>query len=107
MAAESSDPASLLNLYRGLLALRRSSPALRDGALTLLAGLPPGVLAWTREAGGERLLVIANMGDDPATASVSSVAQRGELLAGTGAREGSIGLDEVRLDPLEGLLLRL
>lgn len=107
VTAESSDPASLLNLYRRLLALRRSSPALRDGALTLLPDLPPGLLAWTREAGGEQLLLIANMGDDAATARLSSLAERGELLAGTGAPEGSVRLEQVRLDPLEGLLLRL
>jgi alpha-glucosidase len=107
VAGQSGDPGSLLNLYRRLLALRRSSMALRHGALTVLADLPPGLLAWTRETAGDRLLLIANMGDAAATVNAASVAGQGEVLCGTGGREGSVALRELRLDPCEGLLLRL
>jgi len=104
---ESRDPTSLLSLYRHLLALRRSSAALRHGALRLVADLPDEVLGWTREVADERLLMIANMGDAPATLDASGVAPVGEVVAGTGSRQGSVALAELRLDPLEGLLLRL
>ncbi len=107
VAAQSGDPGSLLNLYRRLLALRRSSMALRHGALTVVADLPPGLLAWTREAAGDRLLLIANMGDGPATVDAARVAAHGEVLCGTAGREGSVALRELQLDPREGLLLRL
>jgi alpha-glucosidase len=104
---QSADPASLLNLYRGLLALRRSSPALRHGALRLVPDLAPDLLAWVRTSGDERVLLLANMGDTAATADPSAIASHGETLATTGARQGSLQLNELRLDPLEGLLLRL
>jgi alpha-glucosidase len=107
VAAQSADPASLLNLYRRLLALRRSSPALRHGALTLIADLPDGILGWTRETADEQLLLIANMADAAASVDASRMAAIGEVMAATGSRRGSVELGDLRLDPLEGLLLRL
>ncbi|MEO8252518.1 MAG: alpha-amylase family glycosyl hydrolase [Chloroflexota bacterium] len=107
VADEWGDPGSLLSFYRRLLALRRGSEALRHGALTLVRDVPPEILGWTRQAGGERLLLIANMGDEAATVDASSIPTNGELLAGTGARTGSVLLQGLRLDPREGLLLRL
>ena len=61
-----ADPASLWNAYRELIALRRAQPALRDGTTTLLAPEAGPLLAFTREADGERLLVVANLAARPA-----------------------------------------
>ena len=52
-------PGSTLLLYRRLLALRRRSPALRDGDLHLLDA-PPEVLRFVRVAAGERFEVAVN-----------------------------------------------
>jgi alpha-glucosidase len=66
--AESADPGSLLNWYRGLTALRRSSAALRDGRTVMLDGSNPHVLTYARVApGGETLLVSLNMSAQPQT----------------------------------------
>ena len=107
VAAQAQDPDSLLAFYRRLLRLRRASAALRHGALALVPGLPAEVVAWTRQAAGERLLLIANMGDEPAAIDASSVASRGTVLAGTGSRDGEIALGHLPLAPREGLLVRL
>jgi alpha-glucosidase len=63
--SETGDPASMLHLYRRLMAARRRSPALRRGDLTLR---PAGrhVLAFERHAAGDRRLVLVNFGDRPA-----------------------------------------
>jgi alpha-glucosidase len=53
------DPDSMLNLYRRLLALRRSSPALREGSCRVLPS-PEGSLAYERAAGDERFVVVVN-----------------------------------------------
>ena len=106
VAGQSGDPGSLLNLYRRLIALRRSAAALRHGTLSVLDDLPPGLLGWTREAAGDRLLVIANMRDVVATVNLGGMGTRGEVLCGTGRRAGSVALRELRLGPREGLLLR-
>ena len=107
VADQSGDPASLLNLYRRLVELRRSSPALHHGALRLIPDLGMEILAWTRETGDERILMVANMGDSPAAVDLSAIGSDAAVLAGTVARQGSVGLGGLQLDPLEGLLLRL
>lgn len=107
VADQSRDPGSLLSQYRRLLALRRGSAALRDGALSLVHDLPPDLLAWTRTADGERVLMVANLGDAPVTVDLSGIGSQADVVAGTGSRQGSQPLANLQLDPLEGLLLRL
>jgi alpha-glucosidase len=104
---QSRDPGSLLSLYRRLLGLRQGSPALRHGKLELLAGVPAGVVAWTRSSGDERLLVIGNMTDAAVTMDLSGAAERAEVLVATGPHDGALLLRELRFDASEGLLLRL
>ncbi|MFJ9629714.1 alpha-amylase family glycosyl hydrolase [Streptomyces sp. NPDC101175] len=48
--AQTGDPASVLELYRAALRLRRAHPALGDGTLAWL-DTPPGVLAFRRDPG--------------------------------------------------------
>ncbi len=59
VAALREAPGSILQLYRRLLAARRSSPALSLGRLELLEA-PPGVLAWGRTAGDDRRMLAVN-----------------------------------------------
>jgi alpha-glucosidase len=59
VAVEQDHPGSFLNLYRRLLAARRASPALRAGSFEWLP-TPAGVLAWRREAEGERRVVVVS-----------------------------------------------
>ena len=60
VAAQTNDPASMLALYRRLLALRRARPALNIGAMTLIDA-PDGVLAYERSHGEERMRVFLNL----------------------------------------------
>lgn len=59
VAVQRGEPASLLSLYRRLVALRRGLPALRQGTYRQ-AEAPEGCWAYLREAGQERLLVAIN-----------------------------------------------
>lgn len=61
VAEQRSDPASLWNVYRELIALRRAHAELRAGATTLLAPEAGPLLAFTRETDDGRLLVVANL----------------------------------------------
>jgi len=70
VAEEDSDPGSLLNHYRKLLALRRTHLALIDGNQRLLDSAP-GILAIERSKGTERLLIIANLSGTASTYRVS------------------------------------
>ena len=72
---ESADQESLLNWHRRLIALRRSSAALRDGRTVMLDGSNPHVLTYARVApGGETLLVSLNMSAQPQTISLGLAA---------------------------------
>jgi alpha-amylase len=67
VAREDVDSASLLNLYRRLIHLRRENDALADGRLVGLMVDNPHVVAYLRaEADGRTVLVVANLGEEPA-----------------------------------------
>lgn len=63
-AAQDGDPASMLTLYRRLLALRRAEAALAVGSFVLVYS-PDGVLAYRREAEGRTLTVLLNLTSEP------------------------------------------
>jgi alpha-glucosidase len=102
--AERSDPDAILHLYRQILAVRRSSPALRHGDLELLDA-PDDVLAYRRHdrATGDQSIVVVNFGDAATTVdlgvgtpiAVSSVARASALgtpFDGTIAGEAAVVL---------------
>ena len=64
VASQEGDPASTLELYRALIALRRAEPALREGSYRSLDAAPD-VFAFVREHGGRRLLVALNFAPYP------------------------------------------
>lgn len=67
---QTESPSSLLSHYRRLIHLRASSPALRTGNITVLDAGEDNrqLLAFVREAGGERVLVVHNLGLTAVTA---------------------------------------
>jgi alpha-glucosidase len=74
VAAQRDEPGSLLSLYRALLAERRSSPALSGGeyrSLDLPAG--SGVLAFVREAAGDRVLVAVELGGRDTNVNIAAI----------------------------------
>lgn len=61
--AQEGDPASLLHHTRQMLALRKQHPALHHGAVTRCEAQGP-VLVLDREAGRERIRLVANFGEE-------------------------------------------
>jgi len=61
VAAQGDDPDSMLALHRALLTLRRAHPALAVGAMRMLDA-SGDVLAYERSEGGERIVVLLNLG---------------------------------------------
>jgi alpha-glucosidase len=59
--AQTGDPASMLELYRTALRIRREHPALGDGTMTWLDA-PEGILAFSREPG---LTCVVNLSAEP------------------------------------------
>jgi alpha-glucosidase len=73
VAAQTVDPRSHLALTRRLIALRKAHPALRIGAVEILAA-PSQVLALLRTAGDERVFCLINLGGEPAEFSHPALA---------------------------------
>jgi len=104
VAAQSEDPRSLLNLYRRLIALRQSEPALMVGSYTALPA-EGDVIAYLREHEGRRFLVVLNLGPE---AAMLNTAENGRVAVCTDvAREGEAVAGEVALRGNEGMVVRL
>jgi alpha-glucosidase len=65
VAVERDDRLSILSTYRRLLALRAATPALQTGWLTVLEDGGDGIVAWTRQAGHQVVLIGINPGPVP------------------------------------------
>lgn len=87
VAAQDSNPGSMLNLYRAALAERRRNPALGDGTLTWDDDAREGVLCFTREPG---FRCIVNFG--PGSYEVPEYAEVIVSSSVSGTR--SVGTDE-------------
>ena len=105
IAAEHADPGSMLSLYRALLALRRSSPALSLGDYAEIAAAD-GVLAYERRSAGERMLVALNLTHQPRTVRPPADAVWGPLLSTARAAPGTSGDGALALGPDEAMILR-
>jgi glycosidase len=70
MLAQTGEPASLLSHYRDLIHFRATTQALRTGSIRFLSGAEqgPSVMAFLREAGNRKFLVVHNLGSTPAVA---------------------------------------
>lgn len=108
-AAQSRDARSMLSLYRHLLALRRSEPALHSGAITDVAA-DGNLLRYRRSTEGRAFQVLLNLGNDMLTTHCApGIVTLTTLLDGWGSKIGKEdGRDgEVTLEAGEGLLIAL
>ena len=123
VAGESADPASLLSTYRDLIALRSANPALAHGDWTPVDGDDRSINAYLREADGQTVLVVANLGDSPidrptlsleagplcgvmtATALLGDTAVRPPLVSATGGFDGYVPVE--RLGPRQTVVVGL
>lgn len=95
---------SILHLYRRLIALRRAHPALVTGRLDAVAA-EGNLLRYECRDEHERLLVLLNMGEEAASASLAG---SGTILASTCPERDEMPVQgEVSLSPAEGLLIRM
>ena len=101
--AQRWSPASLLHLYRDLIALRRATPALERGRFAWLES-DPDVLAYERAEGTSRAFVALNLGESDGVARLPAARVVGGLHTTHGtslpARTGVLALA-----PCEGVVL--
>jgi glycosidase len=102
--ALSADPGSILNLYRRLIAVRRSSRALQLGDYRELVAAD-GVLAYERRLGDESVIVVLNLTGETKTASIPEAAGRRIATSAVTAGPGAAVSETLTLPPNEGLVL--
>jgi glycosidase len=113
VAVESRNPASILNFYRKLTALRRTNAALREGEYVALAENEARVLAYLRRAKEATVLVALNMSAAPQTlrpglAAHGVEAARATTLLATHRSAGAVvTADAIPLQPFEVLVAEL
>jgi alpha-amylase len=108
VAAQASDPGSLLSRYRTLIHARHASAALAHGGLEVLRSDGP-LLAFLRTEGDERELVVHNLGDEAQRATFALPLARAEpVFADAGATlEPSAGGAVAQVPPHASAAFRL
>ncbi len=100
-----SDPRSVLHVYRRLLHLRQQHVALLRGSLRIVeVNTPPHVLAYVREADGERVMALLNFSGEPQSVVLGENGYTTVLFAIR--PEDAIEGRDVTLSPFGGILLR-
>ncbi|MBA2277816.1 MAG: DUF3459 domain-containing protein [Chloroflexia bacterium] len=109
VAAQPTDPASLLAWYRTLIHARAAHPALGHGDFTAVASSDPNVFAFLRTTPAEQVLVLINLGSEPAV-GLSLTAPVGAIAAGAyGARDalGGPQAGQIRVDATDTAVFTL
>jgi glycosidase len=106
VAAEETDPRSVLATYRKLLWLRRRHPALQAGSYRRLRGTSHDVYAYERATPGESIIVAVNFGDEETPLRVRT-GRRWTVLFDTHERPTTelVGDDHLTLAPHEAIIL--
>ncbi len=105
VAAQLADRASMLNLYRSLLALRDGSSALRLGSYSEHPASDECVYAFVREDESARVLVLLNISEETRRVDL---AEQGTILLSTELdRRGEQASGPVELRPAEGIVIAL
>jgi alpha-glucosidase len=105
VAAQQDDAASMLALYRRLLWLRRSEPALATGIYAPVMATD-AVLAYERREAGRRLLIALNFTSEPQSFDSGSRPE-GLLLSTCADRSQQLHAASIMLHPDEGIILAM
>ncbi len=105
VASQANDPASMLSLYRRILALRRSEPALAVGDYTSVTA-EEGFLAYERSHAARTLLILLNLSSATQVFRRMGVDTLGQLLLSTdSSRAAAVLNDRIELSSGEGVVI--
>lgn len=109
VADQEDDPASLLDFYRRMLRLRRSTPALVAGEYHELHPKSEEYLAFLRrdEHSGQTCLVALNFSSEMQTVSFNLNGKQPRLLFSSARRDQPLKLDQLELEAFDVLVAEL
>jgi alpha-glucosidase len=107
--AQQDDPASLFNLTRRLIGLRKTNISLQRGDFILLTPHPRGMLAFLRRTPDQTILVALNFQDRPTmfNTQTNELASTGNLLLSTARQAVAQNLQALKLAPYEVLIMEM
>jgi alpha-glucosidase len=104
VARQMNEPHSMLSLYRRLIQLRKSTPALVEGSYRALESAPEDCLAFHRETAAQHLVVALNLSAEPRAIDLPA----GRILLSTvDAGPARSTKSHVELDPNEGVIIEV
>lgn len=104
---QKTNPDSLLNLYHKLIALRLAYPALNRGSWIPDCPGKNGIISFYRTVEQEKMLVILNFTSSKKTVLRKSDHNETVIFSSTPERGASINSGFYRLQPYEGIILKL
>lgn len=112
VAAEQDDPQSILNYVKGLIALRRATPALgTSGSWRFVSDVEqPYPMVYARELDGEKYLVALNPSKNAVTARFASEGGRAEAVYGEGGDAKYVskrGEATLKMKPVSAVVLKI
>jgi len=107
VAALTADPQSILSLYRRLLGLRHTRPALQGGAYRPVDVAFDDVYVYHRAVFAERYLIALNFSAEPRTLAIPGETTGRILLSTHLDREEAVSLDALALRANEGVIIAL
>jgi alpha-glucosidase len=106
-----NDASSMFSLYRRLLGIRRTIPALRSGRLEFIRATDRDLLAYLRRGRRRTILVALNFADRPAMLQLADALRtnRGRTILSTDDLQSTEWrtLDAIPLAPLSGVIVEL
>lgn len=105
--AESAEPDSMLTLYRRLIALRRSEPALSIGRYQPVV-MSGDLVGYIRSEGERKFFVVLNLGTDPHAVTYADVGEHARVVLSTHLdRVDEPVTDAISLRENEGVIIAL
>jgi len=102
VAAETSDPHSILNWYRQLIKLRRDNPAFYEGDYVSLNEADPNTMSYLRKSKNSTAIVALNFTAQPQTITLDTASigkSAGRVLAATDFQRKTLDFRKIVLEP--------
>jgi alpha-glucosidase len=103
VARQLNDPHSMLALYRRLIQLRKSTPALVEGSYRAFEGAPEDCLVFHRDTPTQHIVVALNFTTEPRAIAIPA----GKILLSTIPDRSSASQSPLTLEPNEGVIVML
>ncbi len=107
VADQGADPGSMLNYYKRLLRVRKTTPALIEGDYLPLHEEALDYVAFIRQTPRQRCLVVLNYSDQPQTLSFDLPESTGMVIFSSVEREAALDLAQLAIAPFEVLVAEL